>query len=220
MDAQQLKYMDEEYCILVDDKDNAVGKETKKTCHLNTNLLLHRAFSVFLFNSAGKLLLQQRAREKITFPLVWTNTCCSHPLYVPEEMEMENDRGVKRAAQRKLEHELGIADGSISRDEFTVMTRILYKAPMDETWGEHELDYLLVVQKDVDLKLNRNEVEDVKYVDQAELQALLSDADKGVAKLSPWFRLVVESGMLSTWWGSLKSLEGHQDRNITDFRRK
>ena len=73
--------------------------------------LLHRAFSVFLFNSKNELLLQQRATEKITFPDMWTNTCCSHPLGIPGEggAELaEAVEGVKRAAQRKLDHELGI----------------------------------------------------------------------------------------------------------------
>jgi isopentenyl-diphosphate delta-isomerase len=88
---------------------------TLTTGHLMENInkgLLHRAFSVFLFNSENKLLLQQRADEKITFPDMWTNTCCSHPLAVPGELgyELEDSiAGVKQAAQRKLEHELGIA---------------------------------------------------------------------------------------------------------------
>ncbi len=99
-----------EECILVDEDDTAIGPDTKKNCHLNTNIQagkLHRAFSVFLFDSEGKLLLQQRSLQKITFPGQWTNTCCSHPLYRPEELEGEGT-GVKRAARRKLNHELGI----------------------------------------------------------------------------------------------------------------
>jgi isopentenyl-diphosphate delta-isomerase type 1 len=71
---------------------------------------LHRAFSVFLFNEEGKLLLQKRASEKITFPDCWTNTCCSHPLTRPDEIITENQLGVKNAATRKLEQELGITE--------------------------------------------------------------------------------------------------------------
>ena len=70
--------------------------------------MLHRAFSVFLFNTRGELLLQQRSDAKITFPGHWTNTCCSHPLSVAGELEETEAMGVKRAAQRKLQHELGI----------------------------------------------------------------------------------------------------------------
>ena len=107
-DPTQIQLMAEQ-CILVDEQDKILGAETKKNCHLNTNIdqgKLHRAFSVFLFNTKGELLLQQRSLAKITFPEYFTNTCCSHPLYRPEELEGED--GVRRAAQRKLNHELGI----------------------------------------------------------------------------------------------------------------
>lgn len=103
--------------------------------------LLHRAFSVFLFDSNNRLLLQQRASEKITFPNQWTNTCCSHPLGIPGETGAELDAavlGVKRAAQRKLNHELGIKPEQIPLEKFEFFTRILYKAPSDGKWGEHE----------------------------------------------------------------------------------
>ena len=71
--------------------------------------MLHRAFSVFLFNAKGELLLQQRSDEKITFPGMFTNTCCSHPLMKADELEIGDCHiGVRRAAQRKLGHELGI----------------------------------------------------------------------------------------------------------------
>lgn len=103
--------------------------------------LLHRAFSVFLFDSNNRLLLQQRASEKITFPDMWTNTCCSHPLGVPGETGAELEaavHGVRRAAQRKLGQELGITAEQVPLDKFQFLTRIHYKAPSDEKWGEHE----------------------------------------------------------------------------------
>ena len=110
MDTTQEKYL-EERCILVDENDKVIGSETKRTCHLNTNIeagMLHRAFSVFLFNQKGELLLQKRSKAKITFPSCWTNTCCSHPLYCPEELDETDNIGVRRAVRRKLKHELGI----------------------------------------------------------------------------------------------------------------
>jgi isopentenyl-diphosphate delta-isomerase len=103
--------------------------------------LLHRAFSVFLFNSKNELLLQQRATEKITFPGMWTNTCCSHPLGIPGETGVELEEsvmGVKIAAQRKLDHELGIKPAQVPIENFKFLTRIHYKAPSDGKWGEHE----------------------------------------------------------------------------------
>lgn len=103
--------------------------------------LLHRAFSVFLFDSHDRLLLQQRATEKITFPDMWTNTCCSHPLGIPGETGTtleESVQGVRRAAVRKLDQELGISASQVPIDDFKFLTRIHYKAPSDGKWGEHE----------------------------------------------------------------------------------
>ncbi len=103
--------------------------------------LLHRAFSVFLFNDKNELLLQQRATEKITFPDMWTNTCCSHPLHVSNETGSTLPAavlGVKNAAQRKLDHELGIKKEQVPLEDFHFLTRIHYKAPSDGKWGEHE----------------------------------------------------------------------------------
>ncbi|KAF3552586.1 hypothetical protein DY000_02003540 [Brassica cretica] len=142
MDAVQRRLMFEDECILVDETDRVVGHDSKYNCHLMENIeaknLLHRAFSVFLFNSNYELLLQQRSKAKVTFPLVWTNTCCSHPLYRDSELIEENTLGVRNAAQRKLLDELGIVAEDVPVDEFTPLGRMLYKAPSDGKWGEHE----------------------------------------------------------------------------------
>jgi len=120
--------------------------------HLMSNIdrgLLHRAFSVFLFDSKNRLLLQQRAGEKITFPDMWTNTCCSHPLGIPGEGGVELAdavEGAKRAAQRKLDHELGIKPAQVPVLKFKFLTRIHYKAPSDGKWGEHESRSELYIQ--------------------------------------------------------------------------
>lgn len=112
--------------------------------HLTANIdkgLLHRAFSVFLFNDKNELLLQQRATEKITFPDMWTNTCCSHPLNLSTETGSnlpDSILGVKHAAQRKLDHELGIKKEQVPLEDFHFLTRIHYKAPSDGQWAEHE----------------------------------------------------------------------------------
>ncbi len=140
-DAEQVRLM-EENCILVSEKDEELGPVTKKECHLWSNIeqgMLHRAFSIFLFSPDGRLLLQQRADAKITFPGAFTNTCCSHPLYTESERPVENQLGLRRAIQRKLEHELGIPIGQVPLDNMKYLTRIHYKAPCDGgLWGEHE----------------------------------------------------------------------------------
>ena len=190
--------------------------------HLMENInkgLLHRAFSAFVFRpSDGKLLLQQRASEKITFPDMWTNTCCSHPLDDFEEEKVEKDQlgdnpagldylvsslvinilpsysGVRVAASRKLEHELGIPPSQTPIEDFQYLTRIHYLAPSDGLWGEHEgiyyssyvmsvrmsdelsvVDYILFFTGDVSVTPNPNEIRDHKYVSKNELQAMFED---------------------------------------------
>ncbi|EPQ60649.1 Isopentenyldiphosphate isomerase [Gloeophyllum trabeum ATCC 11539] len=202
-DAEQSRLMDER-CILVDEQDRALGAADKKTCHLMENInkgLLHRAFSAFVFRpSDGKLLLQQRASEKITFPDMWTNTCCSHPLDdFPEEKEEKDALGVKVAASRKLEHELGIPRSQTPIDQFQYLTRIHYLAPSDGKWGEHEVDYILFLTADVDVTPNLNEIRDYKYVDKAELQAMF---DQPGNSFTPWFKLIARD-FLFGWWDEL-----------------
>ncbi|XP_071710437.1 isopentenyl-diphosphate Delta-isomerase I-like [Rutidosis leptorrhynchoides] len=210
MDAIQRRLMFEDECILVDANDGVVGHDTKYNCHLMEKIesenLLHRAFSVFLFNSKNELLLQQRSATKVTFPLVWTNTCCSHPLYRESELIEEKSLGVRNAAQRKLLDELGIHANELPVDEFIPLGRILYKAPSDGKWGEHELDYLLFMVRDVSMNPNPDEVADVKYVNREQLRELVMKADAGEdgLKLSPWFRIVVDN-FLYKWWDHVEN---------------
>ncbi|GFS03778.1 isopentenyl-diphosphate delta-isomerase [Elysia marginata] len=218
LDETQVKLMQEE-CILVDKDDINIGSASKKTCHLLENInkgMLHRAFSVFLFNSKGDLLLQQRATEKITFPDHFTNTCCSHPLNFEAELEEEGAIGVKRAAQRKLEHELGIPAKQVPLEDFHYLTRILYKAdnvPKDGKWGEHEIDYILFIQKDVTVKPNPNEVKSYRYVCQKELKDLIDTSENEGMLLTPWFKLICNN-FLFKWWNKLNDVESQADRKI------
>ncbi|KAI9789813.1 MAG: isopentenyl-diphosphate delta-isomerase idi1 [Peltula sp. TS41687] len=218
-DAEQVRLMDE-VCIVLDENDMPIGSADKKTCHLMKNIdrgLLHRAFSVFLFDSKNRLLLQQRASEKITFPDMWTNTCCSHPLGIPGETGSEFEaaiQGVRRAAQRKLGHELGIKAAQVPLDQFHFLTRIHYKAPSDGKWGEHEIDYILFIKADVDLDVNPNEVRDVRYVSEEDLRSMFGRAD---LPFTPWFQLICNT-MLFEWW---QNLDGGLERfkRETEIRR-
>ena len=103
-DSSQLQMMDE-MCLLVDSEDRVIGSETKLDCHRNDGSR-HRAFSVLIFDSEGRLLVQKRASEKITFPGVWANSCCSHPLDL--ESEKNGPEGAITAAKRKLWQELSL----------------------------------------------------------------------------------------------------------------
>ncbi|KAJ2156717.1 isopentenyl-diphosphate delta-isomerase idi1 [Coemansia sp. RSA 552] len=213
-DDEQVRLMGE-MCILLDNDDKAIGAASKKKCHLMDNIrqgTLHRAFSVFLFNSKNELLLQQRASEKITFPECFTNTCCSHPLATPGELEEHEELGVKRAAQRKLEHELGINPKQVPLDSFKYLTRIHYLSPSDGMWGEHEIDYILFVRADVDLDVNPNEVMSTRYVSMDELKQLVATADETGTKLTPWFKLI-DTKFLYQWWAKLDHLDEMVDRD-------
>ena len=194
--AVQDAYMRKEHCILLDSEDKVIGSDTKRNCHRVEHPAFetpHRAFSVFLFNSKNELLLQQRSAVKITFPLVWTNTCCSHPLHVKDELDGE--QGVRRAATRKLLDELGIVAADAPPDDFEYLTRIHYKAPSGGGWGEHEIDYILFMRttRDISIRPNPEEVAAVQYVDRDALRELVREADQegSGTVLSPWFRLLV-----------------------------
>lgn len=213
-DEEQIKLMAEN-CIVLDYNDTPIGSGTKKLCHLMENInkgLLHRAFSVFLFDSDDKLLLQQRATEKITFADMWTNTCCSHPLCVESEMggdkgsitKLDNAiHGAKVAAQRKLFHELGIEANEVPIKDFKFLTRIHYMSPSNGAWGEHEIDYILIIRANAKVNANPNEVRDYKYVSKDELKSMFENPD---LVFTPWFKLICES-YLFKWWDELDTLQ-------------
>ncbi|XP_014667050.1 PREDICTED: isopentenyl-diphosphate Delta-isomerase 1-like isoform X3 [Priapulus caudatus] len=213
LDPTQVELLAEQ-CIVVDEQDRKIGADTKKSCHLMENInkgLLHRAFSVFLFNSKNELLLQQRSDEKITFPGYWTNTCCSHPLNFEAELALDDNLGVKRAAQRKLEHELGISQDQVPLEAFQYLTRIHYKAPSDGKWGEHEIDHILFIQRDVDVKPNQNEVQSTKFVSSNELREFIDNSKVRGIKITPWFGLITQT-FLYPWWKNLADIERFKDQ--------
>ena len=212
-------------CVVVDESDAVVGSGSKRACHVfdpaspTPTGILHRAFSVFLFNGRGELLLQQRALSKVTFPGVWTNTCCSHPLHGytptevdgPEEVAAGTAPGIRRAAVRKLTHELGMDPAEAGALTFRFVTRLHYcAADAGTAWGEHEIDYILLCRADVAaLDPNLDEVEGVRYVSRAELAAMM-DRGSGHA-WSPWFRIIARE-FLPTWWDDLDgALAGRMD---------
>ena len=214
----QEDFMINDECITVDKNDCIVGHANKYTAHRFTKDqprgVLHRAFSVFLFDNDNRLLLQQRAASKITFPKVWTNTCCSHQLhgYSPTEMDCPEDienasvPGAKRAAIRKLEHELGIKSLQVPLEKFKYLTRLYYCARDIKTWGsnaewgEHEIDYILFIKAHVDLRPHPDEVMDTRYVSIAELKDMMNP--KSGLLWSPWFKIIAEN-FLEKWWRDL-----------------
>jgi isopentenyl-diphosphate delta-isomerase type 1 len=230
--------MESDMLVAVDCDDLLIpgAKLSKRAGHtFNTDSprgCLHRAFSLFLFNADGKLLLTKRAASKITFPSVWTNTCCSHPLYGmhPDEVDVVADAyphfpGIKHAAIRKVKHELGIDPSCMDHNSIQFISRFKYWAADTITygdgspWGEHEVDYILFLQINHDSTLtvhaNADEVAEYKYVSIKELQDMLKEPD---LLWSPWFLGILDRGGWD-WWADIKgSLAGkYTDDSIHFF---
>ncbi len=139
---------------------------------------------------------------------MWTNTCCSHPLYIPSELEENEAIGVRRAARRRLEIELGIPQDSISLDDFQYLTRIQYKALSDSIWGEHEIDYILFLQKDdLQIEPSSDEIQEIRWVTLDKVKGMIGTES---VSLTPWFELILNSS-LPEWWKNLDNLKQFQD---------
>eukprot|EP00088_Acartia_fossae_P067177 TRINITY_DN836_c0_g1_i3.p1 TRINITY_DN836_c0_g1~~TRINITY_DN836_c0_g1_i3.p1 ORF type:complete len:263 (-),score=29.71 TRINITY_DN836_c0_g1_i3:726-1478(-) len=202
----------QEPCILVDEKDNIIGQASKRECHATVNGTspLHRAFSLFIFNDNGELLLQRRSDSKITFPGMWTNTCCSHPLM--QGQEPDGIAGVKLAAQRRTTIELGIPEEQLQTSKMQYLTRILYYAPSNGEWGEHELDYILFLRGQVDALPNPEEVSHVEWVARDNLPEFIQHVKSTGGKLTPWFSLISQH-LLPEWWKNLDHIHKFEDHN-------
>jgi len=160
-----------EHVVLVDSQDNPIGTMEKLEAHQKG--VLHRAFSILLFNSKGELLLQKRAKTKYHSGGLWSNTCCSHPL--PGESMAD-------ATRRKLKQEMGID----LQPEFAY--KFIYKANLDGNLIEHEYDHVFVAKFDGEPIINKEEVEQWKYMKFDFLQAeIIENPDAYTC----WFKLMI-----------------------------
>ena len=164
--------MSEEKVILVDKNDNQVGLMPKLEAHEKG--VLHRAFSIFIFNSKYELLLQKRASSKYHSGGLWTNTCCSHPREGEDTLD---------AANRRLDEEMGIKTSLRKVYDF------IYKAELDNQLTEHEFDHVFYGVCDNDPILNKDEAEDFKWVD---MEALNNDIIKNEDNYTVWFKIAFE----------------------------
>ena len=175
-DSDQVDMMSEEV-ILVDAQDNQLGSMSKVDAHRGDGVL-HRAFSILVFDEKDRLLIQRRASHKITFPNVWANTVCSHPLSIPNDSDDSiMGHGSKIAAIRKMEQEMGIIAGAIPIEDIHFITRMLYRARADEIWVEHELDHILFarVHSSIEFQANPNEISETYWVTETELRDWLAE---------------------------------------------
>jgi isopentenyl-diphosphate delta-isomerase len=161
---------DNEALIIVDSQDQILGHGTKAELHQGAGTL-HRAFSIFLFNESGDVLLQQRSADKPLWPGFWSNTCCSHP-------RRGESYGI--ATQRRLKEELGVEAPLLFTHRFR------YQAQFDDNLAEHELCSVYVGRIDCDPAPNPQEVNDWQWISRAALDQWLETAPE---TLTPWFKL-------------------------------
>lgn len=158
--------------VLVNEKDETIGYMPKLEAHQQG--LLHRAFSVLIFNSKKQLLLQQRAIEKYHTPGKWTNTCCSHPY---------KDETPEEAAHRRLREEMGM-DADLK-----FLFKFQYKAPFDNELTEHEIDHVFIGFTDDMPTINKEEVNDFKYLYPDDIK---DDILENPDAYTPWFKIIME----------------------------
>jgi isopentenyl-diphosphate Delta-isomerase len=162
---------DPEALILVDEDDRGLGFLSKALCHEGFGVL-HRAFSLLIFNDSGELLIQQRAASKRLWPMYWSNSCCSHPR-VNESMEA--------ATQRRLHEELGI------RCPLHFLFKFQYQAQFDATGAENELCSVFVGRSDEPIKANPQEIVSWRWISPQTLQREMDR--EGARTFTPWFML-------------------------------
>lgn len=162
-----------EYVVLVDEHDKAIGLMEKQAAHDGPHL--HRAFSIFIFNSNGELLMQQRAFSKYHSPGLWTNTCCSHP---------RDGETLDEATSRRLTEEMGM------HCEMKEAYTFIYQAPVGQGLTEHELDHVWIGHSDEIPYLNKEEVESWKYMSLADIAA---DIQSQPQNYTEWFKITFET---------------------------
>src|SRR6056300_40432 len=164
--------MKEEKVILVDSEDKPIGTLPKMEAHEKG--VLHRAFSVFILNQKGELMLQQRAHHKYHSPGLWTNTCCSH--------QREGEQNIE-AGMRRLDEEMGF---SVTLEE---LFSFIYKAPFDNGLTEHELDHVMLGHYEEVPQINTEEVAEWKWMSLIDIEA---DIAINPDEYTVWFKIIFE----------------------------
>lgn len=159
-----------EELILVDEQDREVGFSSKSGCH-DQDGILHRAFSVFVFNAAGEVLLQQRAAGKRLWPLFWSNSCCSHP---------RRGESMEEAVRRRLAQELRI------RCTLTYLYKFEYHARFGDEGSEHELCSVFAGYSEDPVRANGTEVNACRFIAPGDLDRELLESPQ---HFTPWFKL-------------------------------
>jgi len=180
---------DDEMLILVNSKDEEIGWEDKVTCHMG-NGILHRAFSIFIFNDRNELLLQQRSDQKLLWPMFWSNSCCSHP---------RKGENIESAAQRRLKEELGI------NTKLKFLYKFQYQATFDDIGSENELCSVFVGKSNGPVQVNRNEIVEWKFIP---IETLDRELAKNPGLYTPWFKMEWDQ-LRKTHWQKIQQLQAN-----------
>ncbi len=167
--SKQVSFKDE-LLIVVNDNDEKLGNKSKADCH-DGNGILHRAFSIFIFNENMQLLIQKRSRQKYLWPLFWSNSCCSHP---------RKGEDVESAAQRRLKEEVGLSAS------LNFLFKFQYFAKYKDIGAEREICYVFAGTSENPVVANQNEIDEWKYVNILELE---ENIEKKPDQFSPWLKL-------------------------------
>ncbi|GAB4334507.1 MAG: isopentenyl-diphosphate Delta-isomerase [Calditrichia bacterium] len=171
---------DDEKLILVNPADEVIGYKDKAACHVGEGIL-HRAFSVFIFNRHGELLLQQRSALKPLWPLFWSNSCCSHPRK-GEDLEI--------ATQRRLKEELGFTT------PLKYLFKFQYQARFNEKGSENELCAVLIGKYDHDPVVNDNEIAAWRWIS---IDKMEEEMETHPEQFTPWFKMEWERIRREHW---------------------
>ena len=158
--------------LVVNKKDKILDYKSKEDCHQLPGFF-HRAFSVFVFNKKGELLLQKRSKEKLLWPLYWTNSCCSHP---------QKGEQIKKSAQKRLDEELGFSC------ELKFIGKLSYQARFKDKGCEKEITHIFTGQYDGLVRANKKEVVEIKWVKEKDLK---EDIKINPNKYSPWLKKIL-----------------------------
>jgi len=168
-DVHRFVSSENEQLILVDDRDNEIGYRSKADCHDGTGVL-HRAFSLFLFNDDGELLLQQRGKDKRLWPEFWSNSCCSHP---------RRGETLQIATMRRLQEELNIVA------ELEYVYHFRYQAEFSEAGSENELCHVYLGKVGGDVRPNDSEIESIRFLSSVDLDREFANQPQ---QFTPWFK--------------------------------
>lgn len=189
---------DDEPLIMVDHTDEVVGYETKSACHRGEGLL-HRAFSVFVFNDNHEVLLQRRSSQKPLWPKYWANSCCSHPRKGEQQLQSVN---------RRLQEELGI------RMHAEFVYRFRYQANYGAAGSEHELCSVYVGHHNGPVAINGNEIDDWCFMSPESLDQALSLRPE---RYTPWLKLEWPE-LRNQYWPTIKQIvQTSRERANTSF---